>query len=105
MNGSMGRTVTSGIAHNISSTEEKVNTLKSERSIDEDLSVLSIRSVSSAVGRTLLKISAIGNVQKSSHFGGKREGMKVIRHCPMMEKSLRNLLKISLQHSGASCVR
>jgi hypothetical protein len=50
MNGSMGDTVTSGIPHNISSAEEKVDVLKSERSIDEDLSVLSIRSVSSAVG-------------------------------------------------------
>jgi hypothetical protein len=48
-----GPTVTSGIAHNISSAEEKVNPLKSERSVDEDLRLLSIRSVSSAVGRTL----------------------------------------------------
>jgi hypothetical protein len=55
MNGSMGQTVTSGRAHNISSTEEKVNTLKSERLMDEDLSVLSIRSVSFAVGRTDLR--------------------------------------------------
>jgi hypothetical protein len=53
LNGSMGQTVTSGIAHNISSSEEKVNPLKRERSMDEDLSVLSIRSVSSIVGRTL----------------------------------------------------
>jgi hypothetical protein len=52
MNGSMSQTVTSCITHNISSTEEKVNTLKRERSMDEDLSVLSIRSVSSAVGRS-----------------------------------------------------
>jgi hypothetical protein len=36
MNGSMGQTVKSGIAHNISSAEEKVNTLKSERFVDED---------------------------------------------------------------------
>jgi hypothetical protein len=35
MNGSMGQTVTFGIAHNISSAEEKVDILKSERSIDE----------------------------------------------------------------------
>jgi hypothetical protein len=48
-----GQTVTSGIAHNISDAEEKVDILKSERSMDEDLSVLSLRSVSSAVGRTL----------------------------------------------------
>jgi hypothetical protein len=52
-----GQTVTSGIAHNISSAQEKVDTLKIERSVDEDLSVLSIRSVSSAVGRTLLEMS------------------------------------------------
>jgi hypothetical protein len=46
MNGSMDQTATFGIAHNISSAEEKVTILKSERSMAEDLSVLSIRSVS-----------------------------------------------------------
>jgi hypothetical protein len=54
MNGSMGQTFTSGIAHNTSSDDEKVDMLKSERSMDEDLSVLSIRSVTSAVGRSPL---------------------------------------------------
>jgi hypothetical protein len=54
MNGSMGRTVKSCIAHNIASAEEKVDTLKSERLMYEDLSGLSIRSVSSAVGRPLV---------------------------------------------------
>jgi hypothetical protein len=48
-----GQTVAFGIAHNISLGEEKVDILKSERSMDEDLSALSIRSVSSAVGRIL----------------------------------------------------
>jgi hypothetical protein len=57
MNGSMGQRFTFGIAHNISSAEEKVDILESERSMDEDLSVLSIRSVSSAVGRTRLPIA------------------------------------------------
>jgi hypothetical protein len=55
MNGSMGQTVTSGRAHNISSAEEKLNALKSERSMDDDLCLLSIRSVSSAVGRTRIR--------------------------------------------------
>jgi hypothetical protein len=32
----MAHTVTSGIAHNISSAEEKVDILKSERSMDDD---------------------------------------------------------------------
>jgi hypothetical protein len=54
MNGSVGEAVIFGIAHNISSLEEKVAILKSERSMTEDLSLLSIRSVSSAVGRTML---------------------------------------------------
>jgi hypothetical protein len=63
MNGSMDETVRLSIAHNTSSSEEKVNTLKSERSIDEDLSVLSIRSVSSAVGRTLFWISSFGGIE------------------------------------------
>jgi hypothetical protein len=54
MNGSMGQTVTFGIAHNSWSAEEKVDILKSERSMNQDLRVLSIRSVSSAVGRTLI---------------------------------------------------
>jgi hypothetical protein len=58
MNGSMGQTVTSGITYNISSAQEKVNTLESERSMDGDLSVLSKRSVSPAVGRTLLLTSS-----------------------------------------------
>jgi hypothetical protein len=49
-----------------------------------------------------LKTSEIGNVQKSSSFGGKCEGMTVINRCLMMEKSLRNHLEISLQHSDAS---
>jgi hypothetical protein len=55
MNGSRDQTITSGIAHNISFGEEKVDILKSERSMYEDLRVLSIRSGSSAVGRTLPK--------------------------------------------------
>jgi hypothetical protein len=49
-------TVTFSIAHNISSAEEKVDILKSKRSMYEDLSVLSIVSVLSAVGRTILEI-------------------------------------------------
>jgi hypothetical protein len=35
-------------------------------------------------------------------FGGKREGMIVVGRRPTMEKSSRNPLKISLQHSGAA---
>jgi hypothetical protein len=46
------QTVMFGIAHNILFAEEKVDLLKSERSMDEALSALSIRSVSSAIGRT-----------------------------------------------------
>jgi hypothetical protein len=38
MNGSMVQTLTSGIAHNIWFAEEKVDLLKSERSMDEDWS-------------------------------------------------------------------
>jgi hypothetical protein len=53
MNGSMGQTVTSRIAHNISTAEQNMDAIESERSMDEDLSVLSIRSVWFAVGRTL----------------------------------------------------
>jgi hypothetical protein len=49
-----GRAVTFGIAHNISLAEEKVDTLTNESSIDQDLCVLSIRSVLPAVGRTLI---------------------------------------------------
>jgi hypothetical protein len=45
MNGSMVQTLTSGIAHNIWFAEEKVDILKSERSMEEDLSLLSIRSI------------------------------------------------------------
>jgi hypothetical protein len=56
INVSMGQTLTSDIAHNISSAEEKVDTLKSGRSMDEDLSLLSIRFVSFVVGRTLVHI-------------------------------------------------
>jgi hypothetical protein len=52
MTGSMAQTVTFGNSHNISSAEEKVDNLKSESSMREDLSVLSIRSISSAVART-----------------------------------------------------
>jgi hypothetical protein len=47
-----GQRVTFGIGDTIASAEEKVDILKSERSMDEDLSLLSIRSVSSVVGRT-----------------------------------------------------
>jgi hypothetical protein len=54
MDGSMGQRDTFGIAHNISSAEEKVDSLKSERLMDEDLSVLSIRSIWSTVRRTLV---------------------------------------------------
>jgi hypothetical protein len=53
MNGSMGGNVTFVNAHNISFAEEKVETLKRERSMNDDVSVLSIRYVSSAAGRTL----------------------------------------------------
>jgi hypothetical protein len=53
MNGSMSQTVMCSIAHNISSAEEEVGTLKSERLMDEDLSLLSITAVSSPVDRTL----------------------------------------------------
>jgi hypothetical protein len=52
------QTVTFGIAHNISAPEEKVEILANERSM-EDLSVLSIRSVSSAVGRILARTTHI----------------------------------------------
>jgi hypothetical protein len=57
-----GQTVTFGIAHNIESAEEKVDILKSERSMKEDLSVLSIGSVSSAVGLTLFPMDPNGFV-------------------------------------------
>jgi hypothetical protein len=45
-----GQTVTFGIAHKIWSAQETVDILKIEGSMVEDLSMLSIRSVSSAVG-------------------------------------------------------
>jgi hypothetical protein len=59
MNGSMGQTFTSVIAHNIFAAEEKVYLLKSERSLDADLSVLSIRFVSSAVGGYIRFVSML----------------------------------------------
>jgi hypothetical protein len=41
MNGSMGQAVKSGIPQNISSAEEKVDILKSERSMDKTISLSS----------------------------------------------------------------
>jgi hypothetical protein len=76
MNGSMGQTVTYGIAHNISTAEEKVDLLESERSMEEDLRVLSIRSVSSAVGRTLIRMNEIEpiNGKKFETFSAIHDG-------------------------------
>jgi hypothetical protein len=66
-----------GIARNISSAEENVDIFKSERWIDEDLSVFSIRSLSSAVGRTRLDSA---DSEKVAHWSVRPENVpKVVR--------------------------
>jgi hypothetical protein len=73
MNGSMPRTRRSDIARNISSAEEKVDILKSERSMEEDLSMLSIRSVSSAVGPARVTTSSRHHVPENTANGVVRQ--------------------------------